>query len=134
MNDTPTFGWYFRSVNDRSPSWSGVPFFYQFMVSNNGVGPRAIEADGSDLEPGDVIQLGNSAGEFYHTLLVTGVRNGTYLVAAHTNDAFDRPLSSYTYATARYLHITDIVYEGDFPVCPEYMEVSHAYPSNPALI
>ena len=24
MNFTPTFGWFYRSVNDRTPSWTGV--------------------------------------------------------------------------------------------------------------
>ena len=31
MNFTPIFGWYYFSSFDRSPSWSGVEFFYDFM-------------------------------------------------------------------------------------------------------
>ena len=60
------------------------------------------------LRPGDVIQLSDEAGQFYHTLLVTGFEGGTPLVAAHSNDALDRPLSSYDYAGARYLHLLGV--------------------------
>ena len=32
MNYTPETGWYYISVNERSPSWTGVEFLYQFLV------------------------------------------------------------------------------------------------------
>ena len=35
MNYTPTFGWYFISLDDRSPSWTGVEFFYNFIIQSN---------------------------------------------------------------------------------------------------
>ena len=122
MNYTPTFGWYFISPNDRAPGWSGVEPFYQFMTTNEGEGPFARDVIIEQLELGDVIQLGDSTGRYYHSLLVPGFTNGTPLVAAHTNDAFNRPLSSYSYYTARYLHILGVRYqEGETPVCPNYM-------------
>lgn len=37
MNYSNTNGWYYRNVNDRSPSWTGVEFLYNFLVNNNGV-------------------------------------------------------------------------------------------------
>ena len=67
MNYTPNTGWYYRGLNDRSPSWSGVSFFYDFITTNQGV--------------------------------------GTYLVSAHSDDAFDRRLDSYTYEGERFIHI-----------------------------
>ena len=122
MNYTPTFGWYFISPNDRAPGWSGVEPFYQFMTSNEGEGPFARDVTVEQLEPGDVIQLGDFTGRYYHSLLVTGFTNGMPLVAAHTNDAFNRPLSSYSYDAGRYLHILGVRYEeGKTPVCPNYM-------------
>ena len=58
------------------------------------------------LEVGDVVQLSNMQGRFYHSLLVSGfAENGDILVAAQSNDALDRPLSTYRYATARFLHV-----------------------------
>ena len=67
-----------------------------------------VEIDTAKLVVGDVIQLQNNMGRFYHTLLVTGYEDNTYLVAAHTDDAFDRRLDSYIYANARFLHIEGV--------------------------
>ncbi|MBP3437696.1 MAG: amidase domain-containing protein [Clostridia bacterium] len=108
MNFTPVFGWYYRSDSDRSPSWTGVPYFYDFIVGNQGVGPFGREASPDELETGDVIQLGNEQDGFYHSLLVVGKENGNYLVAAQTDDALGRPLSSYTYEFARYIRIEGV--------------------------
>lgn len=108
MNYTPVFGWYFRTPSDRTASWTGVQFFYNFLTKNEGEGPFAEEMRPRDLKIGDVIQLGRATGDFYHTLLLTGFRFGFPLVAAHTNDAFDRPLLSYSFEQARYLHILGV--------------------------
>lgn len=65
-----------------------------------------------------MIQLQNEMGRFYHTLLVTGFEDGTYLVSAHTDDAFDRRLDTYRYADARFLHIVGIrEYQKDKESC-----------------
>lgn len=108
MNYTPTFGWYYISPTDRAPAWTGVEFFYNFVTANNGIGPFALEVEAYELEFGDVIQLGDASGDFYHTLMVVGRQGEDYLVAAHSMDALDRPLSSYSFAQARYLHIEGI--------------------------
>ena len=67
--------------------------------------------------PGDVIQLGREEGDFYHTLLVTGNSRRGYLVAAQSDNAFDRPLATYNYRRIRYIHIdgfrTDERYAGN---------------------
>lgn len=123
MNELPVFGWYFHSPADRSPSWSGVEFLYDFLVDNMGIGPAAVEVGANEALPGDVIQLADEAGDYYHTMLLTGIRGGRLYAAAHTNDAYDRPLSSYSYAKARFLHITGVCYEGAVPVCPASMRV-----------
>ena len=108
MNYTPTFGWYYRSDGDRTPSWTGVEFFYNFMTKNMGVGPFGVEVPDGELEVGDVIQLYREGTGFYHTLLVTGFSEDGYLVAAQSDDAFDRPLSTYVYDSARFLHILGV--------------------------
>ena len=108
MNYTPTFGWYYISPVDRAAAWTGVQFFYNFMTSNTGVGPFAREVDEGRLELGDVIQLGRTDGTYYHTLIVTGFDENGYLISAHSDDALDRPLSTYNYGTARFLHIEGI--------------------------
>jgi len=108
MNYTPTFGWYYVSTTDRAPAWTGVEYFYNFMTGNDGVGPYAAEADAGDVQLGDVVQLGDDTGDFYHTLLITGFSEGGYLVSAHSDDALNRPLNTYTFAMARFLHIEGV--------------------------
>ncbi len=116
MNYTPTFGWYYISPVNRAPAWTGVEYFYNFMTTNEEVGPYAVETNAGGLLPGDVIQLARTgvgeAGEenctFYHSLLVTGADESGYLVAAHSDDALDRPLATYNYNSARFLHIEGI--------------------------
>ncbi|MEM1483763.1 amidase domain-containing protein [Oscillospiraceae bacterium PP1C4] len=108
MNYTPTTGWYYNSANDRAPAWSGVPYLYNFLTSNRSVGPFAQVTDASAMELGDVIQLGDGKGKWYHSLLVTGIRENDFDVSTHTYDAHLRPLSSYSYVQARYLHIEGV--------------------------
>lgn len=107
MNYTPTLGWYYRSSYDRSPSWSGVEYLYNFLVNNKSVGPYAHVVSQSEAKPGDIVQLGTASGHFYHSPVITSV-SPTILVAAHTFDALDRPLSSYNYGVARFLHIDGV--------------------------
>ena len=108
MNYTPTFGWYYVSLDDRSPSWTGVQYFYNFMTENTDVGPFGREAVPDELEIGDVIQLGNNRDGFYHTLLIVGFEGEDPLVAAQTDDAFARPLSTYSYDFSRFIKILGV--------------------------
>jgi hypothetical protein len=39
MNFTPVTGWYYLDYYRRSPSWSGVAFFYDFLANNSDAGP-----------------------------------------------------------------------------------------------
>ncbi len=136
MNYTPDFGWYYRTVEDRAPAWTGVPFFWQYMtaaphfVSAGGdTGPFGEEVASADaLTVGDVVQLADEQGTFYHTLLVSGKREGELLMAAHSIDAFDRPLSEYRYTSARYLHILGVRVRVNLPDCYEALLAGEALP------
>lgn len=108
MNLTPTFGWYYKSLNDRSPSWTGVEYLYNFLINNKDEGPFAEEAPLGSLEVGDIVQLGTETGDFYHSPVVVSVDRGRILVAAHSFDVYARPLSSYRFSVARGLHITGV--------------------------
>ncbi len=113
MNYTKTFGWYYISSTDRAPAWSGVDELYNFLtgapdfaMQNKGYGPFATDARNSrTLEIGDVIQLADSSGSFYHSLIISEFTPDDILVCAQSDDALDRPLSSYNYASLRALHI-----------------------------
>lgn len=109
MNYKPTFGWYYINDGNRAPAWTGVEYFYNFIVSNKEEGPYGAEVTEDDITVGDVIQLGDENGKYYHTLLVSGfTKRSGILVAAHSNDAFNRKLSTYEYASIRYIKIKGV--------------------------
>ena len=107
MNYTPTFGWYYIDGNNKSASWTGVEFLYNFLISNNSVGPRGEKAEIRDLEIGDVIQLSFDGIKYSHSLVV--VQNGNNientLIASHTFDTFGKRVSEYEYRKYRCVHI-----------------------------
>jgi len=111
MNYTPDFGWYYRNANDKSPSWTGVSYFYNFLTQKNiRTGPFAVETNEFQIYPGDFVQAElNGDGAFDHTLVVVERGEGDsfddILVAAHSQDADFRPLSSYPYTGIRFLHV-----------------------------
>lgn len=113
MNYTETFGWYYISADERAPAWSGVDELYNFLTGapdfvaqNKGYGPFASDARSSrKVEIGDVIQLANEEGRFYHSLIISDFTPDDVLVCAQSDDALDRPLSTYNYTSLRALHI-----------------------------
>lgn len=107
MNFTPVMGWYYRSSYDRSAAWSGVTYLYNFLISNKSVGPYGHVVSQNEIVPGDIVQLGTREGHFYHSPIITDV-SPTILVAAHSDDALDRPLSTYVYDEARFIHIDGV--------------------------
>ncbi len=116
MNYTPTFGWYYISPEERAPAWSSVEYFYDFMTEkpefteqNGGSGPYATEVAREMLEVGDVAQYANAEGDWYHTVLITDIgEDGELYVSAQSNDALDRPISTYNFANVRFLHIEGV--------------------------
>ena len=111
MNYTPVFGWYYISLDQRAPAWTGVEFFYKFITENNGTGPFGKETQEDDCEIGDVIQLGRETDGYYHTLLIVGFDGDDILVSAQTDDAFRRPLSSYSYDFKRFIKILGVRFD-----------------------
>lgn len=107
MNYKPVMGWYYRSSSDRTPSWSGVEYLYNFLTNNRSVGPYARVVSENEVQPGDIVQLGTAGGDYYHSPVVTAVKP-IILLAAHTYDSLDRPLFSYNYGVIRFLHIDGV--------------------------
>lgn len=112
MNYTPTFGWYYINANQKAPAWTGVPYFYNFLtrLPPPGPGPVGVEVDRLEqLEPGDFVQLMFREGVWGHTPIIVAMgRRPTLentLIAAHSYDADNRPLSSYTVLRYRFIHI-----------------------------
>ncbi len=112
QNYTPEYGWYFISPEQRAPAWTSVEYFYDFITgapefsaANGGTGPFGYPIPLDRVRPGDIIQLSDEAGDFYHTLIVSIVEGGEIYVCAHSDDALDRPLSSYNNASERAIMI-----------------------------
>lgn len=114
MNFTPTFGWYYINANEKSPSWTGVEFFYNFLTrEEQTIGPAAEVVGLETIKPGDMVQLSFNGESFAHTPVIVGLREpvrslNDVLVAAHSVDSDDRPLSTYQFKKLRFLHIKGV--------------------------
>ncbi len=113
MNPEKIFGWYYYSSFKRSPSWSGVEFFYNFLINNKTLGPFANLVELHKVELGDVIQLKFDGFEsFTHTLIVTKINMqkspltpDDVFVSSNTYDVLNKKLSDYDYQNIRVLKI-----------------------------
>ena len=74
-------GWYFVSTSDRSCSWSGVPYLYDFLTTNTTQGPSGqymaysiiyLVSGNIIYQSGDILQFKNDAGIWRHSTIVTG--------------------------------------------------------------
>lgn len=111
MNFTPTYGWYYIDANQKAPAWTGVEYLWNFLTRRNiSVGPVGESCELEDLRPGDILQLSFDGQKFQHSPVVVSAgipaTPETVLLAAHSYDADNRPLSTYEYQDIRYLHIT----------------------------
>ena len=104
MNYIPETGWFYRNANDRTASWTGVDYLFDFLTQNRSVGPFGYVCGIEDVQLGDVIQLGDSSYNFYHSLLVVNPYP-QIRVCAHSQDALNRLLSSYVFENMRCIHI-----------------------------
>ena len=110
MNYKEHIGWYYNSIKDRAPAWSGVEYLYNFLIKNKNVGPSAIISNRNSVEKGDIIQLKFSdMNQFSHSLFIVDKTNENIFVATHTDDTFYRALSSYVYENIRFLHINKVL-------------------------
>lgn len=112
MNYDKIKGWYYNSVNDRSPSWTGVEFLYKFLTTNKGVGPYGREVAQYEIQLGDVIQLSFDNSSYTHNLVVVNIGDVNDLsqirVAAHTYDTYNKAVSNYQFRKLRFIHIDGV--------------------------
>ena len=50
MNYDKNNGWYYINANNKSPSWTGVEFFFDFLTTNKTVGPYGREVTKEELQ------------------------------------------------------------------------------------
>ena len=109
MNYNKYYGWFYKNVNDRSPSWTSVEFLQNFLLSKDRIGPFASISSIENLQVGDLIQLKQNPDHFNHTVIISQIKNGQILVCAHSNDALNKPLEDFFFNEFLPLHI-----EGSF--------------------
>ena len=107
MNYDKIYGWYYINGNNKSPSWAGVEFLYNFLISNKSVGPHGVETSIDKLSIGDVIQLSFNGEVFSHSLIVIqdGTSTSNTLIAAHSFDTFGKSVNEYEYEKYRCIYI-----------------------------
>lgn len=107
MNYNKNDGWYYINGNNKSPSWTGVEFLYNFLIHNKGDGPSGKETTIDKLDIGDIIQLNFDGNKFSHSLIV--IQNAeninNTLVATHTFDTFGKKVLDYNFYSYRCIHI-----------------------------
>ena len=106
-------GWYYRNGNDKSPSWSGVEYLYNFLVNNKKVGPFGRKVGIEEIEKGDIAQLSFDGEKYHHTLVIVdiigNIKNySNILVATHTDDSYNRRISTYTFSEIRFIKIDGV--------------------------
>ena len=106
MNYNKLYGWYYNNANDKSPSWTGVQFLYNFLTKNKEIGPFGEISDKVDI--GDIIQLSFDGKTFTHSLIVTGIEASNIFIASHTLDSYGRNINTYPYQKIRFIHIIGI--------------------------
>lgn len=108
MNYSKSNGWYYISSSDRSPSWTSVLSLQYFLLNNQGLGPFGYFEKLENLEIGDIIQLRQNPTHFNHTVIISAIEKGEIYVCAHSNDALNKPLSSYYFVEAKGIKIDGI--------------------------
>ena len=110
MDYRPTYGWYYIDANRKAPAWTGVPYLYNYLTRSRAApGPAARESELDGLMPGDLVQLSFDGVRWAHCPVVVSVGEprsfDTLLLAAHSEDADNRPLSTYSFKAVRMLHV-----------------------------
>lgn len=112
MNYSKSNGWYYINGNNKSPSWSGVEFLYNFLTKNKMSGPFGKEVSQDEIEIGDIAQLSFDGNTFGHTLVIVKIENkfniNQIFISSHTFDSFNKRISEYNYEKIRFVHIEKV--------------------------
>ena len=112
MNYSKQNGWYYISGNNKSPSWSGVEFLYNFLTQNKSVGPYGYQVEQNKIELGDIAQLSFDGNKFSHSLVIVKIQDKTDLnqifISSHTFDSFNKRISEYNFEKIRFIHIDKV--------------------------
>lgn len=112
MNYDKQNGWYYINANNKSPSWTGVEFLYNFLCNNKSVGPYGKKCIQNNIQIGDVVQLSFDGMSYQHSLVIVKIINTDNMndiyTASHTFDSYERKISSYSFKSVRFIHIEGV--------------------------
>lgn len=94
-------GWFYINGNNKSPSWTGVNFLYNYLINKR----KAKEIQLYEIEVGDIIQLSSNGQYFTHSIIVSKIKNGEIFICCHTADAKDKNINKYSFKKMRILKI-----------------------------
>ncbi len=113
MNYARPLGWYYLSADNHSASWTGVEYLHAYLTRRSGTGPIGYPVSINAVQPGDLSQFAKSPGQYTHSQIIVSVGNPPSLknirVCAHSIDSINRPLSTYSFAEIRFVHIAHVV-------------------------
>lgn len=101
-------GWFYINSYNRSPSWTAVNSFQNFLFRDKEIGPFGKIEKLESLEIGDLIFLQQNPIRFNHSLIISKIEGKEIYVCAHSDDSLDRPLSSYKFLKTQGFHIEGI--------------------------
>ena len=82
------------------------------MINNKSVGPYGKEVKISDVDIGDIVQLNFDGNKFSHSLIITSILGEklleNILIATHTDNTFNRKLSTYIFDKIRFIKIEGV--------------------------
>lgn len=72
---------------------------YLFHIIISVIESGNIDAVQNYAQPGDIVQLKNSGGDWYHSIIITGGTTGNRTYCGHSTNRIDYPVSSITNTT-----------------------------------
>lgn len=103
FDTTGNYQWYYYNSGNRSTSWAGANSLYIYLINNDYIGPQGKLASTSERQylmlTGDPIFIDfDFDGKINHSTVITSYQAGYSAgtkVAAHTTNAFNKPISAY---------------------------------------
>lgn len=101
-NGISSTGWYYKDINNRSSSWSGVPNLYSFLTSNTTKGPAGKKISYTSIyapsgnypyQSGDILQFHNGSA-WGHSTLITG-----YIAVSDSSTTLEATVTGRTSST-----------------------------------
>lgn len=112
MNYSKRNGWFYINGNNKSASWTGVEFLYNFLVNNRNNGPIGKKVSSNQVYPGDLAQLSFDGRVFGHSLIILNHSDNMsdIEVSTHTYDSYGKKIGEYEFSKIRFVHIEKVIF------------------------